>query len=327
MVKGPVIDQKYLEHWLFNFQLSNIESTFISHSAHCKAVDDDNPLPPTQKPRGYGGVAILYSKKLGAHVRKLTVGGNRIVAIEVLTTPPLCVCCVYMPSRNSKSNSTDRENYQQVLDQLEEILNTYSPTHAVLLLGDMNASLHQRKGNNQDALLTDFVVSNKLYLLQNGIETFLHPNKTDRAEIDYILSNSQSNQILKAVTVENETSLNTSDHLPVTGILNLNLSSRTRGKHVTRIVCKPKWDRCDRDSYRRSIRENLLPFDAFHLSTDSNIDILEPLSHLNAVLKKDTYDSIPKFSAERIVKEIRSRPWSARIQEAVKACHLAWWEW
>ena len=232
-----------------------------------------------------------------------------------------------MPSRNSKSNSTDRENYQQVLDQLEEILNTYSPTHAVLLLGDMNASLHQRKGNNQDALLTDFVVSNKLYLLQNGIETFLHPNKTDRAEIDYILSNSQSNQILKAVTVENETSLNTSDHLPVTGILNLNLSSRTRGKHVTRIVCKPKWDRCDRDSYRRSIRENLLPFDAFHLSTDSNIDILEPLSHLNAVLKKATYDSIPKFRAERIVKEIRSRPWSARIQEAVKACHLAWWEW
>ena len=232
-----------------------------------------------------------------------------------------------MPSRNSKSNSTDRENYQQVLDQLEEILNTYSPTHAVLLLGDMNASLHQRKGNNQDALLTDFVVSNKLYLLQNGIETFLHPNKTDRAEIDYILSNSQSNQILKAVTVENETSLNTSDHLPVTGILNLNLSSRTKGKHVTRIVCKPKWDRCDRDSYRRSIRENLLPFDAFHLSTDSNIDILEPLSHLNAVLKKATYDSIPKFRAERIVKEIRSRPWSVRIQEAVKACHLAWWEW
>ena len=50
------------EHWLFNFQLSNIGKTFVTHQAFSKAVDEDNPLPPNQKPRGYGGVALLFRK-------------------------------------------------------------------------------------------------------------------------------------------------------------------------------------------------------------------------------------------------------------------------
>ena len=95
----------------------------------------------------------MYSKGLNYTVKKLPVGCSRIVAIEVLTDPPLCICSVYMPSRNSKSISTDKESYQQCLDQLEEVLDTFSGTHAVLILGNMNASLCKRKGNNQDILL------------------------------------------------------------------------------------------------------------------------------------------------------------------------------
>ena len=30
-------------------------------------------------------------------IKKLPHGGNRIVAIEVCSQPPLCICCVYMP--------------------------------------------------------------------------------------------------------------------------------------------------------------------------------------------------------------------------------------
>ena len=110
-----------------------------------------------------------------------------------------------MPSRNSKSGSADRENYQQVLDQLEEILNTYSRTHSVLMLGDMNASLQQRKGNNQDTLLKDFQTSNNLHCLQKGAGTFFHPNKSDKAEIDYILFDERSKQIVTTVAVDSKT--------------------------------------------------------------------------------------------------------------------------
>ena len=251
----------------------------------------------------------------------------RIVAIELQTTPPLCVCCVYMPSRNSKSDSADREHYQQVLDQLEETLNIYNRTHSVLILGHMNASLQQRKGNNQDTLLKDFQTSKNLHYLQKGAETFFHPNKTDKAGIDYILFDKHSKQIVTTVAVDSKTSLNTSDHRPIVGTLSLKLTPRTGDKQAARIMCKPKWDRCDKDYYRKFVRENLLPFDSFQLSTNSSIDTLEPLSHLNAVLKQATFDSIPKFKPKLTVKEIKNRHCSKKIHEAVKACHLAWWEW
>ena len=69
------------------------------------------------------------------------------------------------------------------LDQLEEILNIYTRSNAVFIVGNMNASLVPRKGNQQDVLLYDFVDSNALCWRQNGDEAFFHPNKGDRAEI------------------------------------------------------------------------------------------------------------------------------------------------
>ena len=309
------------EHWLFNFQLQDIENAFCSHFVHSKAADDDNPLPPTQKPRGYGGVALLYSKNM----KKLPVGGNRIVAIEVLTSPPMCICSVYMPSRNSKSNTPDREKYQQCLDQLEEILNSFSSTHAVFILCDMNACLCKWKGNNQDRLLEMFVESNRLYCGQTGAETFFHPNKTDKAGIDYIFQNHRSKQIMKQVAVDDRSPSNTSDHISVIGTFHITTKKATLQQ--TKIMCKPKWDNCDKTSYRNSVRESLLSFDTFLPSHNTDSDILQPLSHLNAVLKQATINSIPKFKPEVTIRRIRSRPWSSGIHDAIKDSRLAWWEW
>ena len=39
------------ETWLFNFQLPLLGEYSSSHVSFGKSVDDDNPLPPTQKPR------------------------------------------------------------------------------------------------------------------------------------------------------------------------------------------------------------------------------------------------------------------------------------
>ena len=68
------------EHWIFSFQLPDLEKRFNTHFAHSRTVDEDNPVPPMQKPRGYGGVAVLYKKDLNLKVKKLPHGGNRIVA-------------------------------------------------------------------------------------------------------------------------------------------------------------------------------------------------------------------------------------------------------
>ena len=208
-------------------------------------------------------------------MKKLPVGRNGIVAFEVLTSLPLCFCTVYMPSRNSKQNSTDAEEYLHLLDQLKEILYACSSTHVVLILGDINVSLRQGKGNNQDALLKEFVDSNNLTCKQENADTFFHPNKSNRAEIDYILSCPDGSRILIDAGVVSNTSTNTSDHIPVLGTLSV--SVRDTQKHSAKIVCKPKWDICDNNMYQYSVQRHLLPFDTFLPTLASSVDILHHL--------------------------------------------------
>ena len=58
------------EHWLFSIQLSNIETSFVFHYAYSKAVDNNDPYPLTEKPRGYGGVSLLFCKNMDLKVKK-----------------------------------------------------------------------------------------------------------------------------------------------------------------------------------------------------------------------------------------------------------------
>ena len=47
------------EHWLFNFEKSNLANLHPEYDYTAKYVDDADKIPPTQRPRGYGGVSIL----------------------------------------------------------------------------------------------------------------------------------------------------------------------------------------------------------------------------------------------------------------------------
>jgi hypothetical protein len=47
-----------------------------------KAVDSNDPIPPIQMPRGYGGVAILWKKELDSLITSLKNGNERIQCVE-----------------------------------------------------------------------------------------------------------------------------------------------------------------------------------------------------------------------------------------------------
>ena len=115
-----------------------------------------------------------------------------------------------MPSRNSKGNSRSDDNFQNCLDQIEEVVNT--STHALLIVGDFNASLKERPGNPQDRQLVDFVRRNSLNHLQSGTSTFYHPNKTDCAEINYVFFNERGKHLVENVQIVTNSATNTSDH-------------------------------------------------------------------------------------------------------------------
>ena len=78
---------------------------------------------------------------------------------------------------------------------------------------------------------------------------------------------------------------------------------------------------------KKHISEWLRPFDSFYISNSKELDILYPLSHLNAVLKSATEVSIPNHKSPIKFKDRKHRPWSERIHDVVRRTLLEWWEW
>ena len=82
--------------------------------------------------------------------------------------------------------------------------------------------------------------TNDLFCSQTGIETFFHPNKTDKAEIDYIFLNSQSRHAVRKISVDNMTALNTSDHTPVIGTFGIQTKGKVR-QNIKQTEMGSKW--------------------------------------------------------------------------------------
>ena len=86
---------------------------------------------------------------------------------------------------------------------------------------------------------------------------------------------------MSSVEVPSKDALNTSDHVPVTVTL---CTPAGKSQPTTEMVkCKPKWKKCNNQIYKQSIK-NIQHFSIFQVQSNSEIDTLKPLGHLNAVL-------------------------------------------
>ena len=130
---------------------------------------------------------------------------------------------------------------------------------------------------------------------------------------------------MDSVAVEPCTALNTSDHVPMYAVHKVKMKKMAPTDLLIR--CKPKWDKCDLYTYRDFISEHLQPFCSYRLGESPEFDILYPLSHLISVLQLATRDSIPSYKAEVKLRSRKLRPWSEKIQQAVKNSRMAWGDW
>ena len=105
-------------------------------------------------------------------VRKCLDSGYRVVVTEIVSDPQLCIINLYMSYRNCKATDA----FEDILLEIKEVLDKYSSTHAIILLGDMNSSLLKRWANVQDKKLQNFCAQNDLVSLQHGVPTFFHVN-------------------------------------------------------------------------------------------------------------------------------------------------------
>ena len=82
-------------------------------------------------PRGYGGIAILWTDNIDHFVLPLTDGSERIQCIELsLPERKLIIVSVYLPTMGGRDSLME---FQECVDQISEIIEKYYNTHDILL--------------------------------------------------------------------------------------------------------------------------------------------------------------------------------------------------
>ena len=113
-----------------------------------KGVDKGNPIQPTQVPRDYGGVGVLWRKNIDHMIRELPDGNECMQCIELKdsNSKPLLIVSAYLPTTGYK-DSQDR--LQEAVDQLYEIVQKFHISHSIIIGGDLNVDLSKADTRDQ----------------------------------------------------------------------------------------------------------------------------------------------------------------------------------
>jgi hypothetical protein len=146
------------EHWLYCFEKPLLQHIVPDYKVTVKCSDEEDPIPPSHKPgRGHAGVAVIWNSDVNKYVFPLLTGSERLIALEIkncnMLSKPIIVINTYMPAGNIRA---DIVKYQAVLDEVFELLETYSPSHDILWVGDLNGAFSRPKPHMRDQLLREF---------------------------------------------------------------------------------------------------------------------------------------------------------------------------
>ncbi|MEW8548401.1 MAG: endonuclease/exonuclease/phosphatase family protein, partial [Candidatus Thiodiazotropha sp.] len=245
------------EHWLYNYQSTFVDQNF-QQCTFLKCVDDNDPILPSQHPRGHAGTGIFWSPAIAHCVKAVPDGGHRMTAVEVTTTErPLCLINVYLPSRGSTGGEI---MFAEALDELHEILQKYNLTHDVVIGGDFNSSLHRNITCSRDQILQEFLNEHGLSVTKDYpvMPTFFHTAGDFTSQIDYFFVS--ESLVESCVTVHDMHYMNLSDHTHISIELPAKSLSVRRNEKVTAPIGLKKrinWGKCDLLEYDSAVKENL----------------------------------------------------------------------
>ena len=110
-----------------------MDSNYRSHA------DSDVSLNfPGRRRVGKGGVAVLWHKKHDQNIAQLYIDDDRIIGIKYICMPNCVINFfqMYLPCSNYSLLT-----YTEYLDKMRNIMNLYSESGIVMLMGDMNVNL------------------------------------------------------------------------------------------------------------------------------------------------------------------------------------------
>ena len=179
--------------------------------------------------RGSGGVAILWRKGLPGISPLLEIKHDRFCGIRVQLTnnSTLKVYSVYMPAAGSN------ESLSQVLDELSGELEANDDEVHKLICGDFNGDMgHEggprgirqptRAGRHVGQFMGrhNCIAANLMRHAEGSIDTFVSHNGA--STIDYVMVPEGYRRRVLSCKTECDNPLNTSDHLPIHVVLDIN---------------------------------------------------------------------------------------------------------
>ncbi len=277
------------EHWLWEFECDKLKKLLPGYDAAYRASDSYDNILPFQRPRGQGGVAVLFKESLRPFVTEIEDGTERILPILFETADfKLCIISVYLPVQG---DSVARAFLLEALDVIYTIMSKFQDSHTILVAGDFNSSMVRSKP--QDDILKDFIGRTDLVNLgRYGLApTFFSHNGIAQSQIDYMFTTHPN--VFTEATIMDDGGINLSSHVA--------LCCATSEKYRT-ISAKPisrpagsmrlRWNDGDLEEYNSTVETMLKDGQTSIHSTD------EGVRHLVSTLQAAARLVIPSKAAK-----------------------------
>ena len=198
------------EHWLYPDELS-----YLSMLSNDFSSFGLSPMPVGEtllSGRPYGGVGIMWHKKLSNCAKIVQFDDNRILGLEIKTNnQTFLFVCIYLPC----DCDANYDDYCFYLNKIHCIIDSASTPH-VFILGDFNANI------NSDSLfgkeLIEFCDINRLCftdknMLLPNTYTFFSQAHGSTSWLDHCITTASSQSIISNMYVNND--IVCSDHFPL----------------------------------------------------------------------------------------------------------------
>ena len=251
---------------------------------------------------------------------------DRLQAIHIATpTDNIVIINTYMPTNGTMADTS----YDEVLDEVFEVMEKYSTNNSIIWIGDINAAVKRAKPTSNDKLFIKFCLENKLTVspLTPDAPTYYHFSGGASSQIDLVITPEEQAPIITAVHVDVRAPANTSPHDAIIASTSHHIvpaQPSTPGKTNTKsfkAATKVKWKKVDKEKYATISSRKL---DALTETTTSatHTDIIVK------VLNKSLYDaSMECQPTPRKPKKPSKFKWHPELKPMMEASKRAHWEW
>ena len=266
-----------------------------------KSIDQLNPLPPVRLPRGYGGVGVMWHRRIDHLVTSHTDYGERIQIIELNISPqPLLLVSVYMPCNSGGSSNTIE--FLDCLEQLHAIHERFSATHLILFGGDMNENITVVRDTQRNSACQKFIQDNSLEYSTLG-KTFINAVGVETSAIDYFIYGSKLSTHIKGFVKMDNCAALLPDHYPILCRLKIDTETTTQAQLQ---LPKPeiKWNKIDLQEYACIVTDKLESIgvsDRLNSMGETDIEI----DKMNKVIVEAAEQLIPRCSKHTAAHKLR----------------------